>query len=90
MAPDQHCVFFVCRVLNDGNAKRVVVAKIASLFKALTKALDLLNVVDAELTHVFRTTGTAARLEDQSHEDGPMAVRVNAATSTTLGEGGQE
>ncbi|TLD27022.1 hypothetical protein PspLS_04850 [Pyricularia sp. CBS 133598] len=90
MATNQHCVFLVGRVLNDRNAKRVVVAKIARLFKAFAKALDLLNVVDAELAHIFCPAGTTASLEDQRHKDGPLAVRVNAATGTTLGEGGHE
>lgn len=106
MATNQHCVcirvlvhglfeelgkiLLVGRILNDWNAKRVVVAKIARLFKAFAKALDLLNVVDAEFTRIFCPAGTAASLEDQGHEDGPLTVRVNAATGTTLGEGGQE
>ncbi len=79
-------VLLVSRVLDDGDAQRVVVAEVSRLLEPAAEALDLLDVVDLE--HLV--TARALRLEQQRHEHRPLRVGVNAASGPAPGEGGEE
>ncbi|CAH0049631.1 unnamed protein product [Clonostachys solani] len=63
-----------------------MVAQVAGLVHALAEALDLLNVVDLEDPVVAGALG----FKEQSDEDGPLGVGVDAAAGAAAGEGGEE
>lgn len=76
-------VLLMRRVLDNGNAQRIVVPQVAHLTHALAKTFNLLNVVDLE-------DAAALCLEEQGDEDGPVGVGVDAAAGAAAGEGGEE
>lgn len=73
-------------VLNDRNPQCVMVAQVALLGGAPGKALDLLDVVDLKDLVKARALG----LEEQSDEDSPLRVRMDATAGVATREGGQE
>lgn len=78
-------VFLVGRVLDYGDPQGIMVSQVPRLQTA-PEALDLLDVVDAELAI---TPGTQ-RLEEQRDEHRPLRVGVDAAAGPPLREGRQE
>lgn len=78
-------VLLVGRVLDDGDAQRVVVAEVPRLLEAAAEALDLLDVVDLEHLAV-----SALGLEQQRHQHRPLRVRVDAAPGAAPREGREE
>lgn len=79
-------VLLMGRVLDDGDAQRVVVAQVPGLLEAAAEALDLLDVVDLEDLVVT----APLRLEQQRHQHGPLRVRVDAAPGAAPREGREE
>lgn len=77
-------IYLLCRVLDDGDPQGIVISEVAELAPALGDALDLLDVADLEA----RVRAVVA-LDQERHEHGPLAVRVDAAAGAAL-KGGQE
>lgn len=61
-------ILFMGSVLNNRNAKSVMISQVASLVHTTTKALDLLDVVDLKNTVLSR----ALRFKQESNKDGPL------------------
>lgn len=72
------------RVLDDGYAQTVVVAKVALLPPALGYAFDLFNFFDLKAC-VF----SEVALDEKGHKDGPLRVGMDAATGAAF-EGCEE
>lgn len=99
MSPDEHSicvrvlvhrslqatgqVFLECGVFNDGNAEGIEESKHTLSFAA-GNTLDLLNVVDLEAS-----VGALLPLHQQSHQNRPLRVGMDAAASSLL-EGCEE
>ncbi|KAI6770196.1 hypothetical protein HG530_004825 [Fusarium avenaceum] len=79
-------VLLVGGILDDRDAKGIMVAQVARLVHAPTKTLDLLNVIDLEHAVFTRTLS----LKQESDEHGPVRVSVNTAASSSAGKGGEE
>lgn len=77
-------ILLVRRVLDNGYPQAIVVAQVALLAAALGDALDLLDLLDLEAC-VFAEVA----LHEESDEDRPLRVRVDAAAGAAL-EGGHE
>jgi hypothetical protein len=77
-------ILLVRRVLDNGYAQAIVVAKVALLAAALGDALDLLDLLDLEARG-----GAQVALHEEGDEDGPLRVRVDAAAGAAV-EGGHE
>lgn len=66
-------VFLKRRVLNDGNPQRVMII-VHSFSFALGDALDLLDITDFKIALL-----AILPLDQQSHENGPLRVRMDTA-----------
>jgi hypothetical protein len=77
-------ILFVRRVLDNRYPQAIIVAQIALLAATFGDAFDLLNLFDFEA----RVQAKVA-LDDESHEDSPLRVGVDAAAGAAL-EGGEE
>ena len=80
-------ILLVRRVLDDGDAQRIMVAQVPLLAEAAAEALDLLDVVD--LKDAARR-GAGCSLKEERDEDGPLRMSVNAAAGVAAGESSEE
>lgn len=79
-------VLLMGSVLDDRNPESVVVSQVTLLSHTAAEALDLLDIVDLEDLVFARALG----LKEESDEDGPLGVSVDAAAGVAAGECGEE